>query len=99
MTFPYCNSKKTISIIYLYRYDDNNTFNKKSNEEVKYSEKIRKTKRKNYDETLITDHNYNKYSKKCNKSFNPGRNLYAVDISKITLVFVLDEIAVFIIYI
>lgn len=56
MTCPYCNSKETISIIYLYRYNDNNTFNKKSNEEVKYSERTRKPKRKNYDGTLITDH-------------------------------------------
>ena len=38
MTCPYCNSKETISIIYLYRYNGKNTFNKKSNEEVKYSE-------------------------------------------------------------
>lgn len=49
MTCPYCNSKETISIIYLYRYNDNNTFVKKNNDEVKYSEKIRKSKRKNYD--------------------------------------------------
>ena len=44
MTCPYCNSKETISIIYLYRYNDNNTFNKKSSEEVKYSERTRKSK-------------------------------------------------------
>lgn len=92
MTCPYCNSKETISIIYLYRYNDNNTFNKKSNEEVKYSERTRKPKRKNYDGTLITDHNYNKYCKICHKSFNSGRNLYAVDISKITLVFILNKL-------
>lgn len=49
MTCPYCNSKETISIIYLYRYNDNNTFVKKNNDEVKYSERIRKPKRKNYD--------------------------------------------------
>ena len=65
MTCPYCNSKETISIIYLYRYNDNNTFVKKNNEEVKYSEKIRKPKRKNYDGTLITNHNHNKYCKNC----------------------------------
>lgn len=47
MTCPFCNSKETISIIYLYRYNDNNTFVKNNNEEVKYSEKIRKPKRKN----------------------------------------------------
>lgn len=92
MTCPYCNSKKTISIIYLYRYNDNNTFVKKNNEEVKYSEKIRKPKRKNYDGTLITNHNHNKYCKNCNKSFNSSKNLYAVDISKITLVFILNKI-------
>lgn len=57
MTCPYCNSKETISIIYLYRYSDNNTFNKK-----------------------------------CNKSFNSVGNLYAVDISKITLVFILNKL-------
>ena len=91
MTCPYCNSKKTISIIYLYRYNDNNTFVKKNNEEVKYSEKIRKPKRKNYDGTLITNHNHNKYCKNCNKSFNSSKNLYAVDISKITLVFILNK--------
>ena len=61
MTCPFCNSKETISIIYLYRYNDNNTFVKNNNEEVKYSEKIRKPKRKNYDGTLITNHNHNKY--------------------------------------
>ena len=44
MTYPYCNSKETINIIYLYRYNDNNTFNKKSSEEVKYSERTRKSK-------------------------------------------------------
>ena len=92
MTCPYCNSKETISIIYLYRYNDNNTFVKKNNEEVKYSNRIRKPKRKNYDGTLITDHNYNKYCKNCNKSFNSSKNLYAVDISKITLVFILNKI-------
>ena len=92
MTYPYCNSKETISIIYLYRYNDNNTFVKKNNEEVKYSEKIRKPKRKNYDGTLITNHNHNKYCKNCNKSFNSSKNLYAVDISKITLVFILNKI-------
>lgn len=92
MTCPYCNSKETISIIYLYRYNDNNTFVKKNNEEVKYSEKIRKPKRKNYDGTLITDHNHNKYCKNCNKSFNSSKNLYAVDIRKITLVFILNKI-------
>ena len=92
MTCPYCNSKETISIIYLYRYNDNNTFVKKNNEEVKYSEKIRKPKRKNYDGTLITDHNHNKYCKKCNKSFNSIENLYAVDISKVTLVFILNKL-------
>lgn len=92
MTCPYCNSKDTVSIIYLYRYSDNNTFNKKSNEEVKYSERTRKPKRKNYDGTLITDHNYNKYCKKCNKSFNSIENLFAVDISKITLVFILSKL-------
>ena len=92
MTCPYCNSKETISIIYLYRYNNNNTFVKKNNEEVKYSEKIRKPKRKNYDGTLITNHNHNKYCKNCNKSFNSSKNLYAVDISKITLVFILNKI-------
>ncbi len=92
MTCPYCNSKDTISIIYLYRYNDNNTFVKKNNEEVKYSKKIRKPKRKNYDGTLITNHNHNKYCKNCNKSFNSSKNLYAVDISKITLVFILNKI-------
>ena len=92
MTCPYCNSKETISIIYLYRYNDNNTFVKKNNEEVKYSEKIRKPKIKNYDGTLITNHNHNKYCKNCNKSFNSSKNLYAVDISKITLVFILNKI-------
>ena len=92
MTCPFCNSKETISIIYLYRYNDNNTFVKKNNEEVKYSEKIRKPKRKNYDGTLITNHNHNKYCKNCNKSFNSSKNLYAVDISKITLVFILNKI-------
>ena len=92
MTCPYCNSKETISIIYLYRYNDNNTFVKKNNEEVKYSEKIRKPKRKNYDGTLITNHNHNKYCKNCNKSFNSSKNLYAVDIRKITLVFILNKI-------
>ena len=92
MTCPYCNSQETISIIYLYRYNDNNTFVKKNNEEVKYSEKIRKPKRKNYDGTLITNHNHNKYCKNCNKSFNSSKNLYAVDISKITLVFILNKI-------
>ena len=92
MTCPYCNSKETISIIYLYRYNDNNTFVKKNNEEVKYSEKIRKPKRKNYDGTLITNHIHNKYCKNCNKSFNSSKNLYAVDISKITLVFILNKI-------
>lgn len=92
MTCPYCNSKETISIIYLYRYNDNNTFVKKNNEEVKYSEKIRKPKRKNCDGTLITNHNHNKYCKNCNKSFNSSKNLYAVDISKITLVFILNKI-------
>ena len=44
MTCPYCNSKETISIIYLYRYNDNNTFVKKNNEEVKYSNRKRKYK-------------------------------------------------------
>ena len=92
MTCPYCNSKETISIIYLYRYNDNNTFVKKNNNEVKYSNRKRKPKRKNYDGTLITDHNYNKYCKNCNKSFNSSKNLYAVDISKITLVFILNKI-------
>ena len=92
MTCPFCNSKETISIIYLYRYNDNNTFVKKNNEEVKYSKKIRKPKRKNYDGTLITNHNHNKYCKNCNKSFNSSKNLYAVDISKITLVFILNKI-------
>ena len=29
MTCPYCNSKDTISVTYLYRYNDNNTFIKK----------------------------------------------------------------------
>ena len=67
MTCPYCNSKETISIIYLYRYNDNNTFVKKNNEEVKYSKKIRKPKRKNYDGTLITNHNHNKYCKNCGR--------------------------------
>ena len=92
MTCPYCNSKETISIIYLYRYNDNNTFVKKNNNEVKYSNRKRRPKRKNYDGTLITDHNYNKYCKNCNKSFNSSKNLYAVDISKITLVFILNKI-------
>lgn len=92
MTCPYCNSKDTISIIYLYRYNDNNTFVKKNNEEVKYSNRKRKPKRKNYDGTLITDHNHNKYCKKCKKSFNSIENLYAVDISKLTLVFILNKI-------
>lgn len=92
MTCPYCNSKETISIIYLYRYNDNNTFVKKNNNEVKYSNRKRKPKRKNYDRTLITDHNHNKYCKNCNKSFNSSKNLYAVDISKITLVFILNKI-------
>ena len=92
MTCPYCNSKETISIIYLYRYNDNNTFVKKNNNEVKYSNRKRKPKRKNYDGTLITDHNHNKYCKNCNKSFNSSKNLYAVDISKITLVFILNKI-------
>ena len=92
MTCPYCNSKDTISIIYLYRYNDNNTFVKKNNEEVKYSNRKRKSKRKNYDGTLITDHNYNKYCKKCKKSFNSIENLYAVDISKLTLVFILNKV-------
>ena len=64
MTCPYCNSKDTTSVIYLYRYNDNNTFIKKNNDEVKYSERKRKPKRLNYDGTLITDHNHNKY---CNK--------------------------------
>ena len=45
MTCPYCNSKENISIIYLYRYNDNITFNIKSNEEVKYSEITRKPKK------------------------------------------------------
>lgn len=92
MTCPYCNSKETISIIYLYRYNDNNTFVKKNNEEVKYSNRKRKPKRKNYDGTLITDHNHNKYCKKCKKSFNSIENLYAVDISKLTLVFILNKV-------
>ena len=61
MTCPYCNSKDTTSVIYLYRYNDNNTFVKKNNDEVKYSERKRKPKRLNYDGTLITDHNHNKY--------------------------------------
>lgn len=30
MTCPYCNSKYTTSVIYLYRYNDNNTFVKKN---------------------------------------------------------------------
>ena len=30
MTCPYCNSKDTTSVIYLYRYNDNNTFIKKN---------------------------------------------------------------------
>ena len=46
----------------------------------------------NYDGTLITNHNHNKYCKNCNKSFNSSKNLYAVDISKITLVFILNKI-------
>lgn len=92
MTCPYCNSKETISIIYLYRYNDNNTFVKKNNEDVKYSNRKRKPKRKNYDGTLIIDHNYNKYCKKCKKSFNSIENLYAVDISKLTLVFILNKV-------
>lgn len=36
MTCPYCKSKDTISIIYLYRYNDNNSFKLKNKEEVKY---------------------------------------------------------------
>ena len=91
MTCPYCNSKETISIIYLYRYKDNNKFNIKSSEEVKYSRLKRKPKRKNYDGTLIIDHNHNKYCKLCNKSFNSIENLSVVDISKMTLVFILDK--------
>ena len=91
LTCPYCNSKETMSIIYLYRYNDNNTFIKKNNNEVKYSGLTRKPKRINYDGTLITDHNHNKYCKKCNKSFNSIEKLYAVDISKITLVFILNK--------
>ena len=91
MTCPYCNSKDTTSVIYLYRYNDNNTFIKKNNDEVKYSERKRKPKRLNYDGTLITDHNHNKYCNKCHKSFNSIENLYAVDISKITLVFMLSK--------
>ena len=77
MTCPYCNSKDTTSVIYLYRYNDNNTFIKKNNDEVKYSERKRKPKRLNYDGTLITDHNHNKYCNKCHKSFNSIENLYA----------------------
>ena len=88
---PYCNSKDTTSVIYLYRYNDNNTFIKKNDNEVKYSERKRKPKRLNYDGTLITDHNHNKYCNKCHKSFNSIENLYAVDISKITLVFMLSK--------
>ena len=92
LTCPYCNSKETMSIIYLYRYNDNNTFVKKNDNEVKYSNRTRKSKRINYDGTLITDHNHNKYCKKCNKSFNSIEKLYAVDISKITLVFILNKL-------
>ena len=92
MTCPYCNSKETMSIIYLYRYNDNNTFIKKNDNEVKYSNRTRKPKRMNYDGTLITDHNHNKYCKKCNKSFNSIEKLYAVDISKVTLVFILNKL-------
>lgn len=92
MTCPYCNSKDTISIIYLYRYNDNNTFVKKDSNEVKYSNRKRKPKRKNYDGTLITDHNHNKYCKECNKSFNSIENLYAIDINKLTLVFILNKV-------
>ena len=91
MTCPYCHSKDTTSVIYLYRYNDNNTFIKKNNDEVKYSERKRKPKRLNYDGTLITDHNHNKYCNKCHKTFNSIENLYAVDISKITLVFMLSK--------
>ena len=32
MTCLYCNSKDTTSVIYLYRYNDNNTFIKKNND-------------------------------------------------------------------
>lgn len=91
MTCPYCNSKDTTSVIYLYRYNDNNTFIKKNSDEVKYSERKRKPKRLNYDGTLITDHNHNKYCNNCHKTFNSIENLYAVDISKITLVFMLSK--------
>lgn len=90
MTCPYCNSKDTTSVIYFYGYNDNNTFIKKDNDEVKYLERKRKSKRLNYDGTLITDHN-NKYCNKCHKSFNSIENLYAVDISKITLAFMLSK--------
>ena len=41
---PYCNSKDITSVIYLYRYNDNNTFVKKNNDEVKYSKRKRKPK-------------------------------------------------------
>lgn len=54
MTCPYCNSKETISIIYLYRYNDNNTFVKKNNEEVKYSNRKRKYKFKKEVKSLTT---------------------------------------------
>lgn len=91
MTCPYCHSKDTTNVIYLYRYNDNNTFIKKNNDEVKYSERKRKPKRLNYDGTLITDHNHNKYCNRCHKTFNSIENLYAVDISKITLVFMLSK--------
>lgn len=92
MTCPYCNSKDTVSIIYLYRYSDNNSFKMKDKEDVIYSDRIRKPKRKNYDGTLITNHNHNKYCRLCNKSFNSIEKLSAVDISKITLVFILNKV-------
>lgn len=91
MTCPYCNSKDTINITYLYRYN-NNSFKIKDKEEVIYSNRIRKPKRKSYDGTLITDHNHNKYCRLCKKSFNSSSNLSEVDISKITLVFMLNKI-------
>lgn len=92
ITCPYCYSKDTISVIYLYRYNDNNTFIKKEDNEVKYSERKRKPRRLNYDGTLITDHNHNKYCNFCHRTFNTIENLYAVDISKITLVFMLNKV-------
>jgi len=60
--------------------------------EVKYLGLKRKPKRQNYDGTYITNHNHNKYCRNGNKSFNTMENLYAVDISKITLIFILDKI-------